>query len=299
MGGRIGVSGNCSLGHRSLDYRFLMLHFPFAPQKTEENMFAREKRGTGKEAKEKEKRERNVEGMFRANKGKGVKEEEKVVGTGWLQKDKGEKRWKNRDGKRRRASRKERGKGRRWGAKGRGGRSGWSRLEMERRRSESEWNRLDRAKERTVWWPWTINATGSFCRFLFSRRIPSNAHTVQYVRAERSDHVDWLGRGGEARVNLSRRFFAPVSLSRLPVWWLVSTHRVAPMKRWRTANARRQHIPVLPNGPRYTPRRTSPRASPPHRFHSWERERYMARLDEALQPSRWRDEDTILAGQER
>lgn len=199
MRGRIGVSGNCSLGHRSLDYRFLMLHFPFAPQKTEENMFAREKRGTGKEAKEKEKRERNVEGMFRANKGKGVKEEEKVAGTGWLQKDKGEKRWKNRDGKRRRASRKERGKGRRWGAKGRGGRSGWSRLEMERRRSESEWNRLDRAKERTVWWPWTINATGSFCRFLFSRRIPSNAHTVQYVRPERSDHVDWIS-GGEGRL---------------------------------------------------------------------------------------------------
>lgn len=48
------------IGHRSLDYRFLMrlLHFPFAPQKTEENMFAREKRGTAKEAKEKEKRER-------------------------------------------------------------------------------------------------------------------------------------------------------------------------------------------------------------------------------------------------
>lgn len=60
MGGRIGVSGNCSLGHRSLDYRFLMLHFPFAPQKTAENMFAREKRGIAKEAKEKEKRERNV-----------------------------------------------------------------------------------------------------------------------------------------------------------------------------------------------------------------------------------------------
>lgn len=96
--------------------------------------------------------------MFRANKGKGVKEEEKVAGTGWLQKDKREKGWKNRDGKRRRASERRR---KEWckrereraavGAKGRGGRSGWSRFEMERRRSESEWNRLDRAKERTVW----------------------------------------------------------------------------------------------------------------------------------------------------
>ena len=157
---------------------------------------------------------------------------------------------------------------------------------------------------RTVWWPWTINATGSFCRFLFSSRIPSNTHTVRYVYVRggkkrsrgfvRSFVRPGGERGGEAHANLSRRFFCSCFLAAV-AGLVTRVDSVAPMKRWRTANARRQHIPVLPNGPRYTPRRTfprvffSPRASPPPSSFRLliERDRdTVARLDEAFEIKR-------------
>lgn len=171
-------------------------------------------------------------------------------------------------------------KGRWWGARGR---SGWSRFRTERRRSESERNRLDRANSVV-----TLNykCNGFFLPVLFSSRIPSNTHTVRYVYVRggkkrsrgfvRSFVRPGGERGGEAHANLSRRFFCSCFLAAV-AGLVTRVDSVAPMKRWRTANARRQHIPVLPNGPRYTPRRTfprvffSPRASPPpvdHRFDS-------------------------------
>ena len=98
--------------------------------------------------------------MFRANKGKETKKKKKrkeIAATGWLQKDKRDEETgrKDRGGKgaseraserrkewRERLVKERRRKGRWWGARGR---SGWSRFRTERRRSESERNRLDRA----------------------------------------------------------------------------------------------------------------------------------------------------------
>lgn len=93
-------------------------------------------------------------------------------------------------------------------------------------------------------------------------RIPCNTYVRTYVRTGRKEAITWIRSGGGGRGSREpfETVFSLLFPPRLPVWWLVSTHRVAPMKRWRTANARRQHIPVLPNGPRYTPRiRTFPR----------------------------------------
>lgn len=130
-----------------------------------------------------------------------------------------------------------------------------------------------------------LSAGFCFRAAYLATRIPCDTCTYG---AERSDHVDSSvrsfvrprergdGGGGKARANLSRRFFCSCFLAAV-AGLVTRVDSVAPMKRWRTANARRQHIPVLPNGPRYTPRRTfprvffSPRASPPpvdHRFDS-------------------------------
>lgn len=73
-----------------------------------------------------------------------------------------------------------------------------------------------------------------------SSRIPSNAYDTCGKKRSRGP-AEWRG-----KLERFERRFCDSCSRRLPVRRLVSTHRV---KRWSTANARRQHIPVLPNGP--------------------------------------------------
>lgn len=129
-------------------------------------------------------------------------------------------------------------------AKGRGGRSGWSRSKWNeegkrKRERERGMESVERRLQSVVTLNYKCNGF-SFRRFLFRAAYLATRIRACGKKRSRGGPAGWGGR----LERFERRFCD--SCSRLPVRRLVSTHRV---KRWSTANARRQHIPVLPNGP--------------------------------------------------